>query len=219
MTAGVDRAQPRRRPARCLAAQLWIALAAASGALAGCGVEPDDAPRDIATEQGEAAVDTAAEQATVAGGAGRIFLVVGGSSTGQPTRIQSVSRDIDDDLDAAAAALLAGPTADEADQGLRSAIPPRLEITGTRRVGNVVVVDVGAELGELSGSTLVLALAQLVYTFDNLEGVDGVSLTVGGDLRPWPDGTGDLSTRPLTVYDYPGLERTSQPAYPAVPGA
>lgn len=197
-----------------------VALAAAS-LTAGCAIAVDDAPRDIATEpdgvNGDASGDVSGNVPTEAGGSGRVYLVAGGSS-GQAARIESVTRNLDDDVDAAAAALIAGPNADETNVGLRTAIPPELLIADTRRVGNVVVIDVGPELGELSGSSLILALAQIVYTFDSLDGVEAVSVTIDGEQRAWPDGTGDLSEEPLSIYDYPGLERTSQPDYPAVPG-
>ncbi|MEN9505046.1 MAG: hypothetical protein RI958_972 [Actinomycetota bacterium] len=183
----------------------------------GCAIAVDDAPRDIATEADGAITESSGQVPTAAGGSGRIYLVTGGGS-GQAARIQSVTRDLDDDVDAAATALLAGPNIDETTAGLRTAIPPELTVSDVRRVGNVVVVDVSPELGELAGTSLVLALAQIVCTFDSLDGVEGVSVTIGGEPRAWPDGTGDLSDLPLSSFDYPGLERTSQPDYPATPG-
>jgi hypothetical protein len=44
-----------------------------------------------------------------------------------------------------------------------------------------------------------------------------VRIRVDGQTRDWPDGNGELQTRPLTVYDYPGLAESAQPPYPPVP--
>lgn len=210
------------RRGRSLHRSAFAAVAAvvlsATGVLTGCGVSVDDAPRDIATEPDGMTVEASGAVPSEAVGSGRIFLVAGGS-TGQAARIESVTRDLDDDVGRAASALIAGPNSDETSAGLRTSLPAELTVADARRVGNVVVIDVSPELGELPGSSLILALAQIVYTFDDLEGIEAVSVTVDGDQRPWPDGTGGLTSEPLSVFDYPGLERTSQPAYPAVPGA
>ena len=40
---------------------------------------------------------------------------------------------------------------------------------------------------------------------------------MGGTSNGWPDVNGTVQTDPLTEYDYPGLVRTRQPAFPAVP--
>lgn len=210
------------RRGRSLHRSAFAALAAvvlsATAVVTGCGVSVDDAPRDIATEPDAPTVEASGAVPSEAVGSGRIFLVAGGS-TGEAARIESVTRDLDDDVGRAASALIAGPNSDEMSAGLRTSLPAELTVTDARRVGNVVVIDVSPELGELSGSSLILALAQIVYTFDDLEGIEAVSVTVDGDQRPWPDGTGGLTSEPLSVVDYPGLERTSQPAYPATAGA
>ena len=54
-------------------------------------------------------------------------------------------------------------------------------------------------------------------TVSELTGVERVLITVDGAQTQWPDGTGRLQSDALTVYDYPGLEPSTQPAYPAVP--
>jgi hypothetical protein len=40
---------------------------------------------------------------------------------------------------------------------------------------------------------------------------------VDGAEARWPASNGELQSDPLTVYDFPGLEPSTQPAYPAVP--
>lgn len=190
-------------------------LAALSCALSACAVGADSTPRDI--EQGTVVVREPSDVAQPAVGAGRIYLTVPGVS-GDPTRLRSVARDVGDDPDAVTAALLAGPNTDEFADQLRSAIPVGLQVLGLqRRSGGVIEVNVTGELRQLSGDTQVLALAQIVYTLSELSGVRSVRVTVDGASVQWPDGSGELTTGPLTVYDFPGLEPSAQPAYPAVP--
>ena len=42
-------------------------------------------------------------------------------------------------------------------------------------------------------------------------------ITTEGRTTAWPNVNGQLQTGELTVFDYPGLLRTTQPAFPAVP--
>ena len=44
-----------------------------------------------------------------------------------------------------------------------------------------------------------------------------VQLLVDGVAQQWPAGNGEARSEPLTVYDYPGMVQSSQPAYPAIP--
>ena len=74
-----------------------------------------------------------------------------------------------------------------------------------------------AEILDLSGDQFVLAVAQLVVTASELDGVRSVRLRVDGEAQAFPDGAGELQSEPLTVYDFPGLVESAQPSYPAVP--
>lgn len=184
-------------------------------AMSGCAVGTDEAPRDI--EQGTVVGRDPNDDAQAAGGAGRIYLTVPGVS-GEPTRLRSVARDLGDDPDAVVAALLAGPNGDEFTDQLRTALPDGLQvITLQRRAGGIVDLDITDEIQQLSGDAQVLALAQIVYTMSELNGIEAVRISVDGESVQWPDGNGELTVGPLTVYDFPGLEPTAQPAYPAVP--
>ncbi len=70
---------------------------------------------------------------------------------------------------------------------------------------------------EATGATLVDALAQIVFTLSELTNVRGVRLQVEGADQEWPTGDGSLSDAPLTVFDFPERNPTSQPDYPAAP--
>jgi spore germination protein GerM len=185
-------------------------------AMTACAVAADEAPRDIEPNRLEGAVETEAIGANLrAAGTERIFLVV--DLPGLPTRIEAVARDVGDDLGARTAALLAGPTADEFIDQFRSAIPAGLTVRSVRRVGPRVTVDVSNEVQALSGDSLVLALAQIVYTMSDINGVSSVDITVEGEPARWPTSTGQFQDAPLTVFDYPNIEFTRQPAYPSTP--
>lgn len=191
---------------RAVAAALIAAVAAA-----GCSVSSDSSPRDIDPGVVEGIGNDQAGAA--AGGSGRIFLVAPASDG-----LLSVARDIDDDPAAAVAALLAGPNNTEFLDDYRSALPIELRVNSvTRRPGGVVTVDLSEEIQLLSGDVLILALAQIVYSLSEVTGVDAVLITVDGLASQWPAGNNELQSDPLTVYDYPGMEPSSQPAYPAIP--
>jgi spore germination protein GerM len=181
----------------------------------GCSVSPDEVPRDIDQAAADVA-QNASPSDQAAEGTGRIYLTAT-SGAGQVTTLRSVARDVGDDLDALLDALLAGPNTTEFADGYRSALPPGLAVNSRQRRGDVVSLDLGAEIQGLAGGALILALAQIVYTVSELPGVERVLVTVDGAPQQWPDGTGQLQSDALTVYDYPGLEPSTQPAYPAVP--
>jgi spore germination protein GerM len=139
-----------------------------------------------------------------------------------PARLVSVRRDVgaSSGLDPSAVlkALFAGPNVLEQGDDITTVLPAGLEVLRwSSRFGGVVTIDLPEAFRELSGETLTLGLAQIVHTVTAMGGVSGVRITVGQESMGWPDVNGQLQDDPLTVYDYPGLVRTSQPAFPAVP--
>lgn len=191
-------------------------LLAAIAVLAGCGIGNDESPRDIdpgAVDIEVAVAGTGAE----ATGSGRIFLLAP-DVPGVPDRLQAVARDVPDDAEVVLAALFSGPNADELDDQLRTALPTGLTANKViLRAGGVLVVDLSSEILTLSGDVLIAALAQLVHTAAALPGVGSVLLTVDGASSQWPSATGELTSSALTVYDYPGWDPSTQPAYPGTP--
>ena len=114
-------------------------------------------------------------------------------------------------------ALFAGPNVVELDSQFRTALPAGVQLLSTTRRGGVLRVDVSKEMGQLSGEVLVAAVAQIVFTASEVDGVESVNILINGADQQWPSGNGELQSAPLTVYDYPGLVQSSQPAYPAIP--
>ena len=78
-------------------------------------------------------------------------------------------------------------------------MPRDLVLRSARSGGGVLSVDVSSELLDEPAPKLQLAIAQIVFTASELEGVREVRVTVVGTIRPWPDGEGELRTVALDV--------------------
>ena len=179
---------------------------------AACGLRPDSKPHDV-PEANQVNL-SGPSVGNNASGAERIYLV----EPGGDQLLRSVKRDATSANDLMSA-LFAGPSAEELDSGYSTAIPSTVRLNRTREQAPFLTVDVSDELTDLSGQGLLQALAQIVYTGSELEGVDRVQITVNGDVIAWPMADLESSTQPLSTYDYPSSVRTAQPAYPSSPGA
>jgi spore germination protein GerM len=96
-------------------------------------------------------------------------------------------------------------------------VPPGTTLRSAVLRAGVLRVDASKELLQLSGNDLVDALAQIVFTASELDGVHAVKILVEGAEQQWPAGNGELQSEPLTTYDFPGRVASAQPAYPAIP--
>lgn len=183
-------------------------LAIASLVGAGCGLRPDAAPRDVPDAQRADRVVAAVGGA--ASGESRIYLV----GPGEDRLLRSVPREPAPGENLIGV-LLRGPN--QAEVGYGSAIPSTLDILDIRQQGSRLLLDVTPELLDLSGSGLIQALAQIVYTATEIDGVQSVAIEVEGEPTAWPTADLTTTTGDLRVYDFPGLVRSAQPAYPSVP--
>lgn len=184
--------------------------------LSACGIGADDTPRDIPAQNQLSLDGDSDTQAGAATGTARVYLLAPEAS-GQAVALTSVARDVSETADNVLAALLAGPNSEELARQYRTSLPANLDLHSTSRRGSVLVIDVSDDLLQLSGQALVLAVAQIVFTASELPSVRSVQLLVDGAEQQWPAGNGETRSEPLTVYDYPGLVQSSQPAYPAIP--
>jgi hypothetical protein len=191
---------------RMLHRMLRIGVAAA--AVTGCAISPDAAPTDLPESE---RLLLGASVGGDASGAERIYLV----APGEDRLLRSVPRDAvsRDDL---IEILFRGPNEDEITAQYSSNIPPETKRLATRTRGSTLIIDVSEELSELSGQGLTQALAQIVYTVSEIDGIQSVQLTVNGEAFAWPTVEG-TSTDPLQTYDYPGLVQSAQPPYPERP--
>jgi hypothetical protein len=180
--------------------------------LAACGLRPDSRPHDV-PDDGQ--VDLSGPSVgTDASGGERIYLV----EPGEDRLLRSVQREATSASDLMDS-LLRGPSTGELDKGYSSAIPSTVRLLRTREQAPFLYIDVTDELTDLSGQGLLQALAQIVYTGSELDGVDRVQVTVNGEEIAWPKADLESTTEPLSVYDYPSSVRTAQPAYPSLPGS
>lgn len=195
----------RRRATRVLVAS-GVAVA-----VAGCGVQLDDEPREIAA--GVVPYDLLATSTTGSTSsttplptfqATSVFLVDNDDYLVEVRR--QLPGEVRGEVRVAIGSLLTPPTEIEVNSGLSTAIPPSVSLRGV--VGpedGLVTIDLrsGATEGT-DGSPEIsrLAFAQLVYTADAVPGVDRVLFQVDGQAREVPTGEGQSTAEPLSTDDY-----------------
>ncbi|MFN3254658.1 MAG: GerMN domain-containing protein [Ilumatobacter sp.] len=194
--------------------RLLAILTVALAALAGCSIREDTVPRDIPSDRVGGFGDIATGDAAV--GASRIFLLTPPGADDQ-RQLRAVPRTVTGGPEALLRSLFAGPNPTEIQASLSTAIPPELQLDSARAVGRVLTIDIDDGLAELSDSGVRSALAQIVATATQLDGVERVRIRVFGENQAWPTGNGRLVDEPLSIYDYPGLLESSQPAFTALP--
>ena len=153
------------------------------------------------------------EPGSDAAGANRIYLV----APGEERLMRSVPRQAttrSELLDV----LLAGPNDAELAEQYSSFIPSTTELISARTQGQVLTINLSGGITELSGQNLAQAVAQIVYTASELDGIEAVQLRVDNEELAWPVWPSlETTSGPLRVYDYPNLVVTSQPDFPTVP--
>ena len=174
--------------------------------VAGCGVATDDGPR--ALPRGDVPFELLAPSTTTVSSTTPVavttevpvYLVGAG-------RLNVVRRLVESppSLFRAIESLLAGPTADEAGAGLRSAVTNQTRLLSVRVQSGVATIDLSGEFATIGGQEQILALAQLVYTATAAQGVLGVRFSLDGKTVEVPRGDGTLSQEPLGPADYAGL--------------
>jgi spore germination protein GerM len=197
----------RRRP--------LLALVLLAGAVTACSIQPDASPREIPPADRALSDPATPAEGGAASGSSRVFLVTK-NDDGEP-RLRSVLRSAELSVSAVISELLMGPNAQDEASGITTALPRGLVMRSARSSGGVATVDVSSQLLDEPAPQLIVAIAQIVFTASELEGVREVRILVEDKSRPWPDSEGELHTAPLTVYDFPDLVESSQPAYPPIP--
>lgn len=193
-----------------------ISAVALLATLTGCSVSLDDHPRAIPVE--------ARRPLELPGGnvgdttnTSRIFLLASTGEGNQPM-LRSVPRNVPNNPDDVLAALFAGPAQSEQEQGLTSALPSGLELdSATTSYAGTLSIDVTGQMRDLTEQDEILAIAQIVMTASEFNGVDRVRVRVESVIQPWPDSSGNPVTGALSIYDYADLLGSAQPDYPAVP--
>ena len=188
-----------------------LLLTVAALVMTSCGIQTDSAPRNLPdSERGPAVAGSSS--GSDASGADRIYLV----APGDERLLRSVPRDAAL-REALMRILLLGPNDDEIAAQYSSFIPPDTQLLSARSKGQILIVDVTGEIAELTGQSLSQAIAQIVYTATEIDGIEAVQLKVDGVEVAWPKPNGEITADPLRIYDYPNFVQTAQPSYPAVP--
>lgn len=184
------------------------------GTAAGCAIQEDSSPRDIPEDLIGDFGDVATGDAAT--GANRIYLLTPPDDDEQ-RRLRAVPRQDSGGTEELLRSLISGPNADEVEASLGTAIPSELELLSARTVGTRLTIDVSNGLTGLSDDGVRFALAQIVATASEVDGVERVRIQVEGVNQAWPTGDGRLVDAELSIYDYPGFLETSQPAFTALP--
>lgn len=192
---------------------LLLTVAVAVGSA--CAIQPEAAPNDVPAERSGVFGDPSTGDE--AAGTNRIFLLAP-TDAEEPQRLRAVLRDVPTTTAASVLnSLFAGPNAEERDEQLDTAIPTDVTLRTARTVGEVLTLDLNDVFAELTPDGLRLAVAQIVTTATQIDGIRAVQLRVDGEDRVWPRGNGELTDQALTEFDFPGLVESSQPAFPGTP--
>lgn len=193
-----------------------IASVSALLLLSACAIQVDETARPVPErERGIIGEQVTGDEAA---GSNRIFLIAPQTGDGD-TRLRSVRRNVVSDPEEIFRTLIAGPNDTERESGLVSFLPDGIELQSARLRARTLTVSVNDVFDGLTPEALRLAVAQLVATANEIEGVENLLLQIDGVNSSWPLGDGQNTDRRLTIYDYPGVVESSQPPYPAIPTA
>lgn len=195
-----------------------IAALAAALLFGACGLSTNDEPTPIAQENVPPDLqegDTPSSSAVYPDSGNQqviqIWLLEAGEDAAE---LQSVERTVPHPASASRVLEVLfnqGPTEDEREQGLSTAIPSDAQLAGAP-VQNEDVVQVSltdATYEGLSGANSSNAFAQIVYTVTEIVGIEAVEfLLEDGEAIQVPDGEGQTRTGPLTREDYENLVAT-----------
>jgi spore germination protein GerM len=189
---------------------LVVASLAATGA---CGISSSDHPETIAAENlppglldPNPGTSTTLADSPATTSVPVYFLV----RTGDEERLAAVDREVQD-VDSAGErlrVLFSQPTAEENDSGITSAVPTDLVLLAEPELDpetGVLTVDLSSELFSVQAAELTRAVAQLVYTVTDVEGVSLVRFLVDGEPTPVPDDESVEKAGPVGRANYRAL--------------
>ena len=99
--------------------------------------------------------------------------------------------------------LLTGPTRNESDRGLTTAIPAPTRLLSIRIFEGVAEVDLSQEFQAAAASEgFLLRVAQIVTTLTGLQQITAVRFSIDGQVASVPTDRGQIVQRPVTAADY-----------------
>jgi len=196
------------RAERCLGVGLADLAVVALGS---CGLDADDDPEAISTQDlppGLMDPNPAPTSTTLAGSPTTIEVPVYFlARDGDEDRLQEVAREVPagDEPSNRLAALFTPPTEAEADDGLTSSIPSDLVLLDASQIDSEtkeLSVNLSSDLLTIEGAELAKAFAQIVYTATDHDDVNQVAFYVEGEPIPALDAEGVEREGAVTRADY-----------------
>jgi spore germination protein GerM len=199
-----------RRPQARRSACFGACVVACAILLGACGVgvnaspkvvNPKDVPFGLLRPSTPTTAPTRSGQYVTIYLVGRVTTASSHSAGSQ--RLVAVSREIPAPVTAARVltALAAGPTSEEASQGLESPISTASPLTLWHLGTTGVTVNVAGGFTKLAGQDQAMAVAQVVFTLTAL-GIESVGIRIDGKRAKVPTPKGTLSGGPLNRTDY-----------------
>jgi hypothetical protein len=182
---------------------LLVGLAALTSLSLGCGVPGESTPRVLSESElpdGLRPVSTSPDATTREQEVIDVWFVRDGSLARARHSVPSPA-----DASIAVDEVLAGPSASEQGESLRSAIPDPEAVVGVTVGRGVATVDLRAAFAEIPASDQVLAVGQLVLTLTDLRGIGRVEFQVNGEQVPVPLPNGEPSEGTVSRDDYLSL--------------
>jgi hypothetical protein len=197
----------RPRPFGTLPTTLVTAAAVAAAALTGCGVPVDAAPR--ALDPSEAPFQVLQEEAAArptGDDQAALYFVRDDSVVRQTRRVEAPA-----DVAAVLELLLEGPSPEQVEDGISSALPTTFDVEGVELGRNgVAVVTLGGSSTQISASPL--AFAQVVATLTAPGLARAVRFRLDGDDLPVPRGDASVTEAPVDRRDYAELLAAASPS-------
>jgi spore germination protein GerM len=106
--------------------------------------------------------------------------------------------------------LLAGPTSDETERGLRSALPDPAVVLGASASRGLATVELADAFAELSPEDQLLAVGQFVLTLTDVPGVGSVQFELAGEPIAVPLPTGESADPPAFREQFMELAGSNQ---------
>jgi len=184
-----------------------LVAVAAAGLLAGCGVPTSgdptripasEVPYGLASPTPASPTSEPAQTMVVA----TVVYFVGPEDVLVARGREVPAGGLEERLDALLDDLGAGPTQQERDEELSTALPPEVELDMVSVEGGIVTIDLAVPEDASSGWESRRAVGQIVLTATSVPEVRGVRLTRDGESVEAPLPDGELTTAPLTAEDY-----------------
>lgn len=171
---------------------------------AGCGINAESSPRNIPAQEvpfdllaptSSTVVSVPRETSTA-----RIYLLSNG-------RLVTVSRQVasPSTLGTVMASLVQGPTPEEADRGLTSAVDRETRVLSAEIVNGTAVINLSEAFSRIGVRDQISALAQVVFTATALPDVSRVQVLLDGAKVLVPRADGTSTDAPLRRSDYSGF--------------